>query len=349
MKSFKNLAAYVLGSMALLLVSCDPFEPEPEPALDYSTGVWMINEGGFGQNNGSITIYQSGTRHSDPFFDANGISAGDVLQRVIRFGNQFALVNNGGNKVAVGSAKSMRTQYEIINLDYPRDVVVSGDYLYIAQGAMAGKVSKYQLSNGAWVADVTVGNGPERMLITNNQLWVANSGGWLTDNTVSVIDLNTFQLQSTLYTGDRPSDMVYEANSGRVFVLGSGEIIYDANWNVTGHTAATLSGFESDLSSFGQIQVGVDGDHPKFMDVSNGELLIVNGGLDAYTNTSDLICDDCIAGSFYSVDADDNGDVWLTSVPDYVSNATVSQYNWNNRSFKKNYIGGIATHSVLVP
>jgi hypothetical protein len=128
-----------------------------------------------------------------------------------------------------------------------------------------------------------------------------------------------------------------------------GETLYDANWNISGHTIATLTGFESDLSSFGQIQVGVEGDHPKYMDVINGEILIVNGGVDAYTNTSELICDDCINGNYYSIDADAAGNIWLTSVPDYVSNSTVSKYNWNSRTLKGNYQGGIATHSVIVP
>lgn len=349
MNTTKKLKLGIMASALLVLTSCDPFEPEPDPTINYSNGVWMVNEGGFGQNNGSISVYYNGARYSDPFFEANGTTAGDILQRVIRSGSLFVAVNNGGNKVSVGNSSTMKVQYEITGLDYPRDVVVNGDFLYIAQGAMNGKVGKYQLSNGAWISDVVVGNGPERLLVVNNQLWVANSGGWLTDNTISVIDLTTFQLTATLYTGDRPSDLVYESQSGRVFALGSGETLYDGNWNVIGHTMATLSGFESDLSSFGQIQVGVDGDHPRFMDVLNGEILVVNGGLDAYTNTSDLICNDCISGSFYSVDADETGNVWLTSVPDYVSNSNVYQYNWSNRTLKKSYQGGIATHSVIVP
>ena len=345
----KKMKLGIMTAALFVLTSCDPFEPAPNPYVIYNNGVWMINEGGFGQNNGSITVYSGGVRYADPFLEVNGAPAGDILQRVVKEGNVYITVNNGGNKVVVGDASSLKVKYEIVALDYPRDVAVSGDFLYIAQGAMGGKVGKYNLSNGAWVSDVAVGNGPERLLEVNNQLWVANSGGWLTDNTISVIDLTTFQVTATLYTGDRPSDLVYEAQSGRVFALGSGETLYDGNWNVIGHTMATLSGFESDLSSFGQIQVGVDGDHPRFMDVLNGEILVVNGGLDAYTNTSDLICEDCITGSFYSVDADEAGNVWLTSVPDYVSNSNVYQFNWSNRSLKKSYQGGIATQSVIVP
>ncbi len=346
-KQFRNV--FAIGACALSFASCDPFEPEPEPIVNYNNGVWMINEGGFGQNNGSITVYSNGVRYADPFLEVNGAPAGDILQRVIREGNVYVAVNNGGNKVVVGDASTLKVKYEIAALDYPRDVAVSGEFLYVAQGAMAGKIGKYNLSNGAWVADVAVGNGPERLLIVNNQLWVANSGGWLTDNTISVIDLNTFQVQSTLYTGDRPTDIVWEEQSGRVFVLGMGETLYDANWNISGHTIATLTGFESDLSSFGQIQVGVEGDHPKYMDVINGEILIVNGGVDAYTNTSELICDDCINGNYYSIDADTDGNIWLTSVPDYVSNSSVFKYNWSTRTLKGNYQGGIATHSVIVP
>lgn len=351
MKNKQLRRALAIGAMAISFTSCDPFEPEPEPEnnVSFSQGVWMINEGSFGQNNGSATIYVGGKRYADPFFDTNGAPLGDILQRVIKEGNLFVAVNNGGNKVVVGNSADLKVQYEITSLDYPRDVAINGDFLYVAQGAMGGKVGKYNLSNGAWVADITVGNGPERLLVLNDKLWVANSGGWLTDNTISVIDLNSFQLEATLYTGDRPTDLVFEPQSGRVFALAMGETLYDANWNVSGHTIATLTGFESDLSTFGQIQVGVEGDHPKYMDAINGEILIVNGDVDAYSNNSDLICDDCISGTYYSIDADADGNVWLTSVPDFVSNSTVFKYNWSNRILSGTYQAGIGAHSVLVP
>ncbi len=332
----------------LLLTSCDPFEPNNTTSNDYSTGVWIMNEGNFGQSNGGVTIQQSGTRYADPFYSVNGVHMGDVLQRVVRQDGKFYAVCNGSNKIVVGNSGDLKVLFEISSLDYPRDLVVHSGYIYVAEGASSGKVGKFDASSGQWIADLAVGNGPERLMVANNQLWVANSGGWVTDNSVSVIDLATFSILGTVTVGDRPSDLAYDAVSGEMEVLGMGETLYDINWNVTGHTSATLTSVRSDLTIAGQTVVGVAGDHPRFMDVLNGQILVVNGGVDAYSNTLSLLCDNCIAGNFYSIDAVNDGRVFVTSQPDFTTNSAVFEYNWNNLQLNRTLEGGIGSHSVSV-
>jgi YVTN family beta-propeller protein len=342
-------AVLMVTLLMLVLTSCDPFSNDnPSISNDYSSGIWIMNEGNFGQSNGGVTIQQSGTRYADPFYTVNGTHMGDVLQRVIRQDGKYYAVCNGSNKIVVGNTTDLKVIFEITGLDYPRDIVVNNGFIYVAEGATTGKVGKYNASTGAWIGDIAVGNGPERLMVANNQLWVANSGGWVTDNSVTVIDLSTYTVLGNVTVGDRPSDLAFDPISGEMEVLGMGETLYDSNWNVTGHTAATLTSVRADLSIAGQTVVGQVGDHPRFMDVLDGQILVVNGGVDAYSNTLTLLCDNCIDGNLYSIDAVSDGRVFVTKQPDFTSNSVVYEYNWNNLQLNRTMEGGIGSHSVSV-
>ena len=64
-----------------------------------------------------------------------------------------------------------------------------------------GYVAKIDTTTLQVIAECTVGYQPEEMVIENGKLYVANSGGYRVpnyDNTVSVIDLATFQVTKTI-------------------------------------------------------------------------------------------------------------------------------------------------------
>lgn len=334
------------------LMSCDKckeIEP-PLPVLDYSSGIWMINEGAFNSNNASIDVRASnGEILRDVFQSVNGFPLGDVLQRVVvENGLAYAVLNNS-NKVVVFDAKTFGWVRDIDGLDYPRDVAIVNGKIFIAQGAMQGKVSQYS-STGQWISDVEVGNGPERLLYAHNRLWVLNSGGWLTDNRVQTIDVTSMTVDNTWTVGDRPVDIEYEPTEGAIFVLASGETLYDANWNVTGHTDAMLSKFTG-LNAPLTIPVSAVGDHPRSMALTavDHNILLVNQHVSAFQSNLNPLCNECIPGSFYSIDADDDGNVFVTSMPDFTTASSVSQFDASDYSFVREFEGGVGTSAVFRP
>jgi hypothetical protein len=343
---------FFLIFMVMTMMSCDKCKDQPNDITekDYSTGLWMVNEGAFNGNNASIDVRMpSGELVRDVFQMVNGFPLGDVLQRVVVANDLAYAVLNNSNKVVVFKVKTFEWVRDITNLDYPRDVAVVNGKIYIAEGAMQGKVSCYSAA-GQWLSEVAVGYGPERLLFAHDQLWVLNSGGWSLDNRVQTIDVNSMSVSNSWTVGDRPVDIEYNAMDGAVYVLSSGEIQYDANWNIVGHTQSTLSRFLG-LSSPTSVVVGNLGEHPRSMawSVFDSRILISNGSISMYDGNLSLLCASCIAGEFYTVDADAKGFASLTSVPDFTSASEVELYRISDNSYLKEWAGGIGTSAVFEP
>ncbi len=345
----------VLLCFTVVSVSCKK-DKAPEENIstpyDLRDGLWWVNEGAFNGNNGSVdVITDDGRVARDAFRQSNGTGMGDVLQRVNVFGDQSLAVVNGSNQVIVMNTADMKMVRVIANLDYPRDAVIVGSYIYIAQGALGGKVGKYRLSDGALVSELTVGQGPERLLASNGQLWVLNSGGWSVDNTISLIDLTSFTVSQTIPVHDRPLDIERDETSGKIMVLCSGDILYDANWNITGHTAAAIYWIDEVNFDVSYHELPVSGDHPRSIawSAARNELYLANQGIDAFDAQGNGLCNACWSGDAYAVDADNDGNVWIMSTPDFTSEGIMNKVNAANWQTIASYASGIGTSAVVDP
>ena len=102
-----------------------------------------------------------------------------------------------------------------------------------------GEVAVVDLNTNTITKKVKVGVGPEAVKVVGNKLFVANSGGWGVDKTVSVIDLTTETVIKTIDVKDCPRDIVVD-KTGNLWVLCAGSVLYDANFNVVGNTTSAL-------------------------------------------------------------------------------------------------------------
>lgn len=349
-----NIKLLVLSSLFFtFIISCKKDdEPMNESVgVNFSQGVWIANEGSFGNLNASIThISESGVITSDPFMSANGVGIGDVLQDVEEHnGLVYAVVNNS-QKIEIFNASDFKIVDQIEGIDYPRDIVFNSNRAYVSCGAFAGEVKVIDLTNNSIINSITVGNGPEQMVIQDDFLYVCNSGGWSVDNSVSVIDLSTESVVETIVVGDRPVDIDLDVN-GNIWVLSSGETLYDIDWNVIGHTNAYLNQISPVNILLNQYAIGENGDHPRSFDISfdGSEVLVVNGEvwsaeiIDLSTTWSILV-----DGNFNTVDCDsESGDFWLTSMPDFVTNSTVYHVSGGGTILSE-VEAGIGAHSVRI-
>jgi YVTN family beta-propeller protein len=343
---------FILLLSGVVFTACHPDEnSNTNGTSDYRTGILFVNEGGFGNNNGSLDFLSyTGSVEHDITYNVNSIPLGDVLQRVITNGTTVFAVLNHSNKVVALDAKTMEVKYEITGIDYPRDAAVVGDRLYVAYGSMQGYVAVYSTGDGAYQSSFPVGMGPERIMYVGGVLWVLNSGGWSLDNTISIVDPIQNQVVNTVTVGDRPVDIAYRQNTTELVVLCSGETMYDANWNVIGNTPSTLDRINISNYQVYETTVGVAGDHPRSMDIlPNGNIVVVNGGISEYTSTGQLICEQCIPGNYNSVDLDAAGIAWLTSVSDFTNPSVVSKVNLSTGQVLSTYTAGIGTSAVVFP
>ncbi len=102
---------------------------------------------------------------------------------------------NGSGKLEVVRVKDFTTLAPPIPVVYPRYFMqVSGEKGYLTAGSMQGWIYVISLGQHDVTDSIQVGFGPETMIKLNDQVFVANSGGWGVDSTISVIDVHTDQV-----------------------------------------------------------------------------------------------------------------------------------------------------------
>lgn len=341
----------------LFLASCkkdEKTDETPEENKNYLNGKYVVNEGSFNQNNASLCFIDAEESiTNDIYLQQNGTELGDILQSFTVIGeNGYAVVNNS-QKIEVVSLQDFKNIGTIEGVDYPRYLLKGENQkAYISNGGMEGAVKVLDLSTNTITSSIAVGNGPEKMVIANDYLFVCNSGGFTTDNTVSVININSNEVVSNIVVGDRPSDIVKDV-FGNVWVLCSGETLYDENWNIVGNTNAALYRINiAALAVTANEQIGVNGDHPLNLEVSpSGDVLYYeNNGVFAFNLlTGELPGNEIIADDRGSLNVDPStGEIWCASVSDFSTPSTLWLYNANGSALKS-FTTGIGTNAVAFP
>lgn len=205
-------------------------------------GIYINNEGSFESNNSSVTFIDPETNEvtKKVFQNANGRELGDILQDISFAEDQVFLVVNNSKKVEIADQETFQSTGVISNVDYPRQFEqVSPSHGYLTNGNSAsdepGEVYIIDLIKNQIVDSISVGRGPESLLVTDDFVFVANSGGHSQDSTVFVIDKNTHQTVDTVKVAHIPFDLDIDSN-GDIWVFCKGL----GNWQDGGPTNSKL-------------------------------------------------------------------------------------------------------------
>jgi len=172
------------------------------------TGFYLLNEGNMGSNKCTLDFfdYTTGVYSENIFAETNPsvpLELGDVGNDLQIYGKKLYAVINCSNFIEVMDKRNAK-HLGVINIPNCRYIVFHEGYAYVSSyvgpvqidpNARLGYVAKVDTATLEVVGECTVGYQPEEMAIVGNKLYVANSGGYRVpnyDNTVSVIDLNTF-------------------------------------------------------------------------------------------------------------------------------------------------------------
>ena len=171
--------------------------------------------------------------------------------------------------------KRISTIPSSVNMSNPRYIVSDDQFLYISNWGDPNIttddfVAKYKISDLSFVEKYKVDEGPEKMVLENNKLYVAQKGGWGTGKTVSIIDLKTSDKKS-INVGDVPTDLTIQ--NGNLFVLSQG-VSYGNNT-----TKGKLVRYN--LTSEDKLEMNFpEGQHPNFLVAENSKLYyIVNNSV----------------------------------------------------------------------
>lgn len=345
----KTSAIAFVACATILFAGCKKEETVEEEPPVVTSGMVVGCEGTFGMNNASLQwIGDDGSNRPTAFATANGVSPGDVLQNYTEFDGRGYVVMNNSQKVEVIKASDFSYLATISGLDYPRDIlVVNAQKAYVTNGSGAGDVKIIDLASTSVTGSIAVGNGPESIACNGDFIFVANSGGFGFDNTVSVIDPLTDAVVATVEVGDLPTSLEVDYQ-GNVWALCKGYTEYDGDWNIINETAAEIVRIDGQSHVVtGILQIGEVGDHPKYMDLtpSGTSIYIVNDDVKVLSISTGEFGADFASGSFHAIGVnDDTGEVYLSSSPDYVNNDEVYIYS-STGELKETYESGIAPHS----
>lgn len=219
---------YFLILSSVLLVSCskndDPVTPQPVETK--YKGVYIVNEGLYGQNNSSISYYdfETQTSNNDVYSNVNsGLNLGDTANDIDVFGDKAYIAVDISNKIEI---IDMNTFKSLGNIDLgasssPRDVVILDSTIAYVTCLAKDALVKFNPSTKQIIKTIPVGSKPEAAVYSAGKIYVTNSGyGY--KNTVSVVDITTDTEEKVLTVGYNPR-FAHTKNDGYVYIVCSGQ------------------------------------------------------------------------------------------------------------------------------
>lgn len=222
---------YYIIAVLLVVIACKK-KPEP-PAVPekYETGIVVLNEGLFEQNNASLSFYDGETAYHQVFKSENGRGLGDTANdfKTYSFGGKeyIIIAVDVSSQVEIIERKTMKSVAQIpffdgINAREPRQIEVHGTRAYVCN--FDGTVGVIDLITNSVVDLIEVGANPDGLAIVNDRLYVSNSGGLhypVYDSTMSVINLSSLMVEETFETRINCSQMIVD-DQGEIYLVSRG-------------------------------------------------------------------------------------------------------------------------------
>lgn len=355
---FTNLLS-IVTVFVMLFSGCEKNDT-PSLEKDYSHGIYIVNEGTFQSNNGSISFYdpQEGVIINGVFESVNGRALGDIVQSFATVGDTTGLiVVNGSAKLEVIDLRTFKTITDPVPVDYPRYFLpLTYNRGYLTGGNLQGYVYDIDLRTFEIKDSIQVGNGPETMVKLYDMVYVANSGGWATDSILIGIHAPDNQLSDTIQVGKAPVDLVFDG-SEHLWVYCKGQAVYnwDPPYDLISETDALLQKVDVRHGTIlWQGKVGRAGDYtaspPRISASPDGESIYYLRPDGVYKISADnpsIPQTPLISGSFYGLDVNpDDGDIYVFEAS-FTGNGTMKIHNENGIPLLEGTVGIVPNGAVF--
>jgi YVTN family beta-propeller protein len=333
MKKIKLNYLFILLAVTTVLASChkDKQVQKSDTPTAERAGLYILNQGGYGDNNSTLTFYNYSNKQLTPdFFSAAnaGAKLGDTGNDLGIYGSKMYIIVNNSNFIYVVNAKTGKL-IKADSLHQCRSVVFYKNNAFIT--SYDNEVAVMDTGSLAITKYIPVGRSPEQMAIANGKLYVANSGGYsgTYDNTVSVIDLNTLAVTKTINVIINPTGVAADSY-GNVYVtsIGNYDDIAGGLTIIDSQTDAVKS---QPTASIGYIDpVTVSGDNVYYLTMDNN-VAVYNAKTQSLTRPS-FITDGTSLTTPYAIATDPvSGEVFIADALDYSSNGLVYAFDKNGK------------------
>ncbi|MFY7743085.1 MAG: YncE family protein [Flavobacterium sp.] len=349
MKFSKLILTALLGSF--FLFSCTDDDNGGNPLGDYDNGVLILNQGGFGNGNASVSYLSEdmNTFQNNIFSLVNpSIILGDTAQDIGFYNDLAYIVLNASNKIEVVNRYTMVHIATIsTGLSNPRYIAFANGKGYVTNwgnGTNANDdfIAVLNLSNNSVASTISVAEGPEKIIEEDNKLYVAHSGGFNYGNTISVINTSTNTVATTITVGDVPNSL--EEGNGILYVLCGGKSAWSGAESAGKLVKINLS--TNTVSS--SIDFAETTDHPSNLVIENNRLFytldsdIFRMNLSANTIPTEALFSTTSQGVYgvYSF-AVENNKIYVGDALDYSSNGKVYVYSLTGALLSSKTVGVI--------
>ncbi len=217
--------------IVFLVVSCKKDDPEISPVAEtLDNGMIVLCEGLFQYNNSSVSWvdFENGAISNDLFVSKTGRQLGDTGNDMKQYGGKIYIVVNVSSTIEVMDASTFKPIQQISMIangtaKQPRSLTFHGGKVYVT--CYDGYVDVIDTTSLAVTQRIQVGSNPEGLSVSNNKLYVANSGGLnfpVPDSTISVIDLNTYAEIKKITIGMNPGGVITDSQ-GDVYAIVRGD------------------------------------------------------------------------------------------------------------------------------
>lgn len=346
--------------MALLFAGCEKNQDGPYE-IDYSQGIFIINEGSFRSNNGSVSYYDAagGSITNGIFEAANGRPLGDVVQSFAIVSDTVGIiVVNGSAKLEVVNIETFRTIAKPIPVAYPRQFIqVTPDAGYLTGGSLQGYVFILDLGTFEITDSIKAGYGPDALIMHENMVYVANSGGWGTDSTLYKIIVSGNQVVDTFQVGKAPADLAFDGDD-MLWIYCRGQAVYswDPPYNLISETDALLQKVDiTNGNILWQGEVGKAGDYtgtpPRIAASPDGAFIYYlrpDGVYKISSVSPDIPVTPLITGNYYGMDVNSaDGNIFVFESV-FTGNGTMKIFTGDGIPVAEGMVG-IAPNGAVFP
>jgi hypothetical protein len=229
----KHFYIYII-LVFILLISCKKnmnFGPQTDQVIDDVSisvnGAFVINEGLYGANNGSLSYIDLDSLkiNNHIFQNANDQYLGDVPQSVSILNNKAYIVINHTAKLYIVDLANISLIQSVSGFNSPRYICqVTSDKAYISD-LYSDSLVIFDINNYTITGYINIGRSSEKMLFHKGYAYILNWSNYgnasIENKKVVKIDVNTDQVVSEIEVTKEPNSIILDKND-KLWVLCSG-------------------------------------------------------------------------------------------------------------------------------